>query len=167
MSDWKPGDVAIAKYSHDDEPKIYMRVRNKYSGADERWESVDGSHSLDFRSADWWHLLAVIDPESDEDMERLAKAVVEAAFKHGNLPVSDNGIHWTTIALALREFAKPTPPKPERPTGLGAVVRDSTDVEFVHLGSDLWTYGTTDGPASSFTWDELDAVEVLSQGWSA
>jgi hypothetical protein len=46
-----------------------------------------------------------IDIEDSEQVERLTKALVEAAFRHGNTVVSDQGIHADTTAAALRTFA--------------------------------------------------------------
>jgi hypothetical protein len=68
--------------------------------------------------------LVVIDPEDREQVERLTKALVEAAYRHSNVVVSDQASTATRQA-ALREFADPKPPKPAEPTGLGAVVEDA------------------------------------------
>lgn len=58
--------------------------------------------------------LAVIDPEDEADVQRLGDALEATADRMGALD----------IAAALREFANPKPPKPDEPTGWGAVVVD-------------------------------------------
>lgn len=74
--------------------------------------------------------------------------------------------------VQLREFAKP---KPDEPTGLGAVVEDAEGVKWVRLGrpgddptADDWRRaGWTSGDESERVWHfyaDIDAVKVLSEG---
>jgi hypothetical protein len=105
--------------------------------------------------------LVVIDPEDREQVERLAEAVNAAIASPERMTSLE------VMQAALREFADPTPPKPDEPTGLGAVVVDESEVEWVHLGSGLWCYGTTDGPSHGFEWAHVHAVRVLSEGVQA
>lgn len=115
--------------------------------------------------------LAVIDYEDAEAVERLAEALyvcgltvdgaqinptlgVEAGFKAGM---------YDRVAEALREFAQPTPPKPEEPLGLGAVVEDADGRKWLRypgMFSEPWS--SPDLP--SFKWSDIAAVKVLSEG---
>lgn len=108
----------------------------------------------------------VIDAEDREQAERLAKALVEAAFKHGNLPVAHNGIHGDTVQAALREFANPKPPRIDEPAGLGAVAEDAEGRRWVYCGPGKYPWarcvGGYDGDWSN--WESIDAVRVLSEG---
>jgi hypothetical protein len=70
------------------------------------------------------------------------------------------------LQAALREFAEPTPPRPEEPTGLGAVV-ETAGGRFVR--SDVETSNPWRGPNGvPHEWDDItdSAVRVLSEGVS-
>ena len=62
------------------------------------------------------------------------------------------------IRDAMRTF---TPPKPEEPTGLGAVVEDDKGVPWVRTPEGAWF-----GPGKNFVagYYLIDAVRVLSEG---
>lgn len=104
-----------------------------------------------------------IDYEDAEQVERLRKLLARSGAFTG-LTVG-NAVKF---AEALREFATPTPPKPDEPQGLGAVVEDASGKRFVR------TYG----PASTADYDcwkqnelthrvrysDIHAVRVLSEG---
>lgn len=108
--------------------------------------------------------VVVIDPEDREQVERAMVAyysqIDSTRYWSGDLPEK----FTDAMQAALREFANPTPPKPDEPTGLGAVVEDESLVEYIHLGSGLWAYGTTDGPSKGFAYADFNAVRVLSEG---
>jgi hypothetical protein len=117
--------------------------------------------------------VAVIDPEDAEQVERLARAYFAEFWSR---PLADDGvttkggdhfpeaIHIDSLSAALREFARPTPPRPEEPTGLGAVVKDADGY--------LWTCAVNENrrrwwnPLQGGWCDyaDLAAVEVLSWG---
>lgn len=147
--EWKPGDVALAKY--DGEPPM-LYVYSKVFGKDEhRWQNaMTGRHSYTFEAADWHRSLVVIDPEDREQVERLR----DYCWRGGT--VDDWQNH-------LREFANPTPPKPDEPTGLGAVVEDADGNRWVLYTTPDSTAPWCDG-MTSYEWDEVDAVRVLSEG---
>jgi hypothetical protein len=71
--------------------------------------------------------VVVIDPEDREQVERLCSGLLD--------------IHWygnaDAMQVALRKFANPTPPKPDEPTGLGAVVEDADGIRWVLAGQRL------------------------------
>lgn len=102
MSAFRPGDVAMAKYE-DEEPKVFLRVRDRLNGGREYWRSEDGSKSEAFELADWSRPLVVIDPEDREQVERLEFLYVGNAGGSGRT-IADY------LQAALREFANPKPP---------------------------------------------------------
>jgi hypothetical protein len=70
---------------------------------------------------------------------------------------------------ALREYANPTPPKPDEPMGLGAVVEDAEGVRWVRYtasASVTHPWRRDDPLTASQPWEFVHAVEVLSEGWS-
>lgn len=161
---WKPGDVALRTWDGRHPQLAY--VVNQCSDphldgihwhvAPDGWDPINVED--DFPSAAF-RPLVVIDPESEGDTQRLADLVNAAIASHDHLTSRE------VMQAALREFANPTPP--DEPTGLGAVVVDESEVEWVHLGSGLWCYGTTDGPSHGFEWAHVHAVRVLSEGVQA
>lgn len=114
--------------------------------------------------------LVLIDPDDREQVERLA-TIVDEWWSHA--PYSDmrkDGDLTTTTAMqaALREFANPTPPKPDEPTGLGAVVEDSTGVQWIRCARRMdyaWQIAGADG-SPWVRYDEIAAVTVLNGGAS-
>src|SRR5690348_2045025 len=71
--------------------------------------------------------LAVIDPGDREAVRRVLKLFGQQFTAW--TPELDSNV--TKLQAALREFANPTPPKPEEPTGLGAVVEDRDGIRWV------------------------------------
>lgn len=149
-AEWKPGDVAV----------------------------VDGIVSV-------VRPLVVIDPEDREQVERLAVAytTVESARSGDEYRAWENrsaearGRIVDGLAAALREFANPTPPKPEEPTGLGAVVEDADGARYVRdyeRGAMPWALTKrtdTNGEhvdaydsKARRSYADIAAVKVLSEG---
>jgi hypothetical protein len=109
--------------------------------------------------------LVVIDPEDPEQVERL-RLLIDQRWAVGACGFGE------AISDALREYARPEPPKPEEPTGLFAVVEDADGV--------LWGRNNPKGiapwsPANAAAdglklpyraWHHLDVVRVLSPGVS-
>lgn len=159
--EWKPGDVAVASY--DGEVKVYLRQRKgAFAGATDRWMSSDGTVSKAFGLADWHRLLVVIDPEDAEQVNRLADAFCAARWSH--MPGSDECDPLTRSAMreALSEYLRPTPPRPDEPQGLGAVVEDAKGLNWIriHPGGPAWV----NGYQRWAEWSEVDAVRVVSPG---
>lgn len=151
--DWKPGDVAVVEGS------VMLRTGRGWLFAalnGGSWSHAEGA-SAD-RVTSLARPLVVIDPEDREQVERLSD--LRKRIDHSG----ENLMHWEDMQAALREFADPTPPKPDEPQGLGAVVVDESEVEYIHLGAGLWVYGTTDGPSCGYEWPHVHAVRVLSEG---
>lgn len=108
--------------------------------------------------------LVTIDPESAEDVGRLAREIVL-----GCAILSGGGMQHDNLADALREFASPTPPKPDEPTGVGAVVEDAHGDVWVRFKSAEirpWriNYPGEPEPAPRKFYRDIDAVKVLSEG---
>lgn len=102
--------------------------------------------------------LVVIDPEDRQQVERLLN------LSHvGALGWVATGPEVENLVRALREFANPKPPKPDEPTGLGAVVRDRDDDLWVRADwtTRPWRCVRTGARGS---WDDIDVVEILPSG---
>lgn len=172
--DWKPGDVAMVRTRTlagipNAERAMFRVDAGIPLGArtedGDVWMLHHGGHCVD-ENAESVRPLVVIDPESSEQVDQLTKAVVEACYRDGNLTVSDNGIHSDTMQAALREFANPTPPKPEEPQGLGAVVEDANGVPWVRCeNAELEPHWYARNKMKKFA--DVAAVRVLSEGWTA
>jgi hypothetical protein len=120
--------------------------------------------------------LVVIDPESDADVERFCRAYTEAA--PNSVPwlqrrTADKDSVVRDVRNALRSLANPTPPKPDEPTGLGAVVEDSDGHRWVRVDrkeglSSCWQ--PCNRAISQPQWsryEHIAAVRVLSEGVTA
>lgn len=152
---WKPGDVAMVTRHDGSECRAIRRE-------DDTWRVVEAcvnNPPLAFRR------LPVPDPESAEDMERLAE--IYASATHGELndyPLSIPALH---MQAALREFASPTPPIEE--PGKGGVVVAGDGREWMRYtlsersGYD-WVRPDPDGGTAFARWRHIDAVRVLSPG---
>lgn len=109
--------------------------------------------------------LVVIDPEDAEQVEAL-----RAVFRSRECLPFDRTDDWQA---SLREFATPTPPKPDEPPGLGAVVEDARGRRFTRHcdcsqnpdwpAADWWPNGTSVA-GSNVRWSQITAVRVLSEG---
>jgi hypothetical protein len=104
--------------------------------------------------------LVVIDPESESDHERLRELLIDCGW----VPDGDAD----SLDDILREFANPTPPRPDEPTGLGAVVEDER--------GELWVRDKTTTTVSHwkrarggsrYRYADIAAVKVLSFGVEA
>lgn len=156
--EWQPGDVAMVTYRVGE-----CIEKNVCAKTDKGWDCLaPGVGFLMHGDVYEARPLAVIDPEDAEQVERLA----DCWRSVGSAEVDDNPLSLIGLRLreALRQFADPKPPKPDEPTGLGAVVRDAD--------GDLWVrrsdvhFICPKNPNEALTWAEVEAVEVLSEGWS-
>ena len=153
--EWKPGDVALLT-TH----CCGNLVATKNRGAS--WHAAGGIDlEVTCQIADA-RPLVVIDPEDPKEMDRFL-----GLLRRGNFSVHSCGTSARDyLAAALREFANPTPPKPEEPTGLGAVVEDGQGLKWVRLGQDLADWYSDDLVAWR-QWGDISAVRVLSEGVQA
>jgi hypothetical protein len=109
-------------------------------------------------SADRCRPVVVIDPEDGGAVERLWVAMLN--------------VNRTNAQAALREFATPTPPKPDEPTGRYAAVVDNEGNEWLRAPSGMWCEQHTGERSGAiqipeFRWlhyKDITAVRVLSPG---
>lgn len=159
--EWKPGDVAMTTFGLSIVAADLPRC--SHDGRGLHWHHLTGGWDYLSGHAATARRVVVLDPASTDDLDRLTKAIVEAAHKDGNIVVSGNGIHPDTVGRALREFANPTPPRPEEPTGLGAVVEDAEGVRWVRYAPEGDTAPWV-AHAVSVEYDDIAAVHILSEG---
>ena len=161
MNAWKAGDVALVKCS-DGKERIAI-------AADTSWDSrewVFGSNGRRGMQSEA-RPLVVIDPESADDVGRLNVLIAKSGHHRGRLDLLRE---HTALAAALREFAAPIPPRPDEPTGLGAVVEDKLGRAWVR-GPNGWTNLNATGRYLNWKhWDDADdplsaaVVRILSPG---
>lgn len=154
--DWKPGDVAVVNGS--------MAIR---SADFQGWYTTKGR--LSDPNVAYAYPRLVINTEDAEQCERLAEVYRKVGQTGGAALDGDQrtvpGLH---MQAALREFANPTPPKPEEPTGLGAVVEDSEGQQYIRTAHIdcvrpwMVAHGSID-----VEWSDIAAVRVLSLGVEA
>lgn len=177
--EWKPGDVAM-RTGADGSTVTSLVVRadrrridcwDNHGEADHWHHSNGGWNTIpDDPAFGTYRPLVVIDPDSPADCERLAQAWEAQKF-------ADLGSVAMTLAAyrmqaALREFADPKPPKPDEPTGLGAVVEDADGQRFVRVctlhpnrkATEWRAASASDVAGTNVEWDQIDAVRVLSEG---
>lgn len=156
--EWKPGDVALVRalYGPDGDGE-YRMVRARHG-----WmllENVDWYWADSAGNVKGARPLVVIDPENLGDVGRLVEAYVAAMSARGRVGRGP----MLTMQAALREFATPTPPRPEEPQGLGAVVEDAEGDRWV-----LYTNPRNDAPwcngCASVDYADIAAVRILSKG---
>ena len=151
--EWKPGDVAMT-------PEGLTLFCYMTSRGGVEWMTADCGNWIAGITA-ILRPLVVIDPEDREQVERFTHL-----FLHHYWSDADAQTHTDAGQAALREFANPKPPKPEEPTGLGAVVEDADGELYVRHGSsdldDSVVWCNSVGVGRS--WDRVNAVKVLSAG---
>ena len=164
---WKPGDVALVEVGCWANPRVAVRTGVPSNMG---W-AYCGEH--DGRSTQNWTAdshgtvtpirpLVVIDPENREQVERLTDALQ-------GVGIDTTG--WDLVRAALREFADPKPPKPEEPTGLGAVVEDAAGLRWTRVEAGeakTWNpwFPAGDPDMQPDEWARIDAVRVLSPGYT-
>lgn len=108
--------------------------------------------------------VVVIDPDDREQRRRLAECIAAAeSYRMRDYHEPD----YEVLADALREFANPTPPKPDEPKGLGAVVEDAEGVRWVRATDLLarWRHSTRgDNEIPWRSYGGINVVKVLSEG---
>lgn len=140
--EWKPGDLAMLSGLDGDEVMAFRQ--------DRQWATQSHLYLND------WQVkarpLVVIDPEDREAVERLTGLYLDV-----------EGSATDVMQAALREFADPTPPRPDEPTGLGAVVEDEDGSILTRIsleGGRDWV--TIHGTA--FEWSEIDVARIVGSG---
>lgn len=151
--EWKPGDVAMATDANGQACRAIFTEEHEWSCA----------CGYDLEPANCAiRPLVVIDPEDREQVERLLSNYHGWKWEHATKQPS-----ITDMQAALREFASPTPPKPDEPMGLGAVVEDDQGLKWTRAGSSsIAGNWLRIGSNSYVRWSEIAAFRVLSEGVS-
>jgi hypothetical protein len=153
--EWKPGDVAMVTYRLGQ-----CTESNVCAKTDKGWDCLaPGVGFLLHGDVIEVRPLVVIDPEDHDQVERLRSSLESMSFSLWACGAA------TCLTTALREFANPTPPKPDEPTGLGAVVEDAEGRRWLRFDANTggWPW-IHDGPLDSRKYDAITAVRVLSDG---
>ncbi len=177
--EWAPGDVAL-RVSPNGPSYVATRVPRCTSTTsslkdEPHWHFVSKSAHVPQCGTDTlatYRPLVVIDPEDREQRLRLARAILTTSLE----PLAD----WEkellggdaklmrlseTLAAALRGLADSTPPKPEEPQGLGAVVESVSGERWVRSDLDSQSpWRISDGTSFNCPWQSVEAVKVLSEG---
>lgn len=167
--DWKPGDVALVEAGCWANRKVALRLAEGW--AHTNGVNVDGDGVVSVVRP-----LVVIDPEDREQVERLILALPDAAdwgfasannYDHPDDLAVVEGI-FEPFQTALREFANPKPPKPEEPTGLGAVVEDSDGERWIRTSTPEDDADDLNKPwyrrGVRKNWLIVDAVRIVGEG---
>lgn len=160
-NNWKPGDVAVAQYRDEPASRYFYRKVFGKDGAYE-WVNEDGTRSERFELAEWHRPLVVIDPDDREQVERLVRAMPpEWNLEQPDDPeLLDDSVAGVTTAL--RSLL--APPRPEEPTGLGAVVEDDRGRQWVRGFQEDDAPWVCDHFVSRSFSDIPNPVRVLSEG---
>lgn len=146
-NDWKTGDVAAIPFGSGD----HIAVRD----FDGTWLVAGKSNSGAYVDA---RPLVVIDPEDREQVASIRKA-----FQLVDCLPGDRVDDWQAALRSLIE-----PPKPEEPTGLGAVVEDMTGIRWTRVeagdGETRNPWYPADCDEQPAEWTAIAAVKVLSEG---
>ena len=160
--EWKPGDVAVIRDESDG--RSWVAARD-----DKGWSSLDPGigwiHDEDVAAA---RPLVLIDPE-EIPVARGSLAPTWLRNLARELGEDPNTVS-TSLENVLRfladkiDEANPTPPKPDEPTGLGAVVETAVGHRWLHAYCDEGRKQWIDKDGRIADYEYIDAVRVLSEG---
>ena len=158
MSEYEPGTVATATVRGVPNVRI-VRGDGHWAVAANIDDSFIDRHSAglvtDVRP------LVVLDPE---DIDTTPQETIPYLIRA--LRASDSDGYGPTLRMLADQIeAQTRPPKPEEPTGLGAVVEDTEGERWVRLDSDMYPW-FAQGSRDFSAWEHIDAVRVLSEGVS-
>lgn len=172
MGKFKPGDVAMVRL--DDADPEFMAMLCSFDGLFWCGVGPEGFGQFYADAADIARPLVTIDPEDRQSVERLAFEYVRTFAKGEGIAAKTVVIAAEQMQAALREFADPTPIKPDEPTGLGAVVEDTEGVRWVRFKFfelKPWRQshlpGHCERKLATAYYADIDAVKILSDGVSA
>lgn len=162
--EWKPGDVGLLKCT-DGQERIAI-LTDRGPNLSPLW--IAGSEHHGRLNEITVRPVVVIDPEDREQVERLEADMAQRA---GWIHLA-NTQRANALQAALRSLI--APPKPEEPTGLGAVVEDAAGNYWTRIydGEGKGTAWYCDrprpfDPSDDHQWKhyaDISAVRVLSQG---
>ena len=171
MTDFKAGDVAMTRHGIG----VVVQCRHEAHDRTPHWHYANGGWDELGYTANQARRIVVIDPEDREQVERLMAVYTGEAVKRGAISFAGYADKRAdSMRAALREFATPTPPKPDEPAGLGAVVEDADGLKWVSVEEmppfGRWYCGVLPEDDCSIAdgafreWSALSAVRVLSEG---
>ena len=151
MSEYAPGTVAVATV------RGVENVRVMWDGVD--WVGAKVHHSYEHGMEDVTDVrpLVVLDPEDDADVKRLCEAYRSV----------DHGVGTMPMQKALRALVRP--PKPAEPTAIGSRVEEANGIRYTRF-SDSEAHNDGDWINEDgvvVQWSAINAVRVLSKGWTA
>ena len=156
---WKPGDVALVRPIYCDHPDV-IAVRTGVPpnmGWSYSMRTSDGSSTRTWASdpdgLTVVRRLVVIDPEDREQVERLRQTMSLLGYERGDCAEDLQAVIRAMIA----------PPKPDEPTGLGAVVEDAVGEWWVQFTSKTGKWWRNHQGVNR-RWSDLNAAKVLSEG---
>lgn len=168
---WSPGDIALVQCSDGNwrtamcEPHANRADELVWRFPDRVYRDVESSVARP---------LLVVDAEDRRAADRLSKSLVELMHADGSHEAAADGIHPSIVAAALAELLAPEgPPKPEEPTGLGAVVEDAAGKKWFRMAlenqtwpGEVWQeqYDSADRWSQ---WQDIAVARVLSEGVTA
>lgn len=168
VTDFEPGDLAVIRWRHDESAGTTRAVRDRkgWTSLDETVGFILSGDVIDGRP------LLVIDPEDRGQVERLTSVMMSNGWSGIDAEPPDD------MQRVLREFANPMPPKPAEPTNYLAVAQTSDDKRYwrwsagvAHTGWPWRLLGAvhadTEEDDGNFRWDDLDVVEIVSEGVTA
>lgn len=169
--EWKSGDVALVNdTTTPDAPwRPATCQASAVKGESEAVWVLHDSGTRVWGSVSLARPLVVIDPEDREQVERLVRLFDGEVVKSDPVTVLDDDLR--DMQAALREFANPTPPKPDEPTGLGAVVEDDKGERYTRydrVSSLPWWHDYNGADAQvvvrRYAYSDFRAVRILSEG---
>lgn len=124
----------------------YRRDRNGFVGGPDPENHNPGARPV-----------VVIGPGDRKAVERLMTFYAGSPLMEDEVP---------DMQRALREFAEPTPPKPDEPMGLGAVIEDREGRRWVRARETTTAahWKRSDGFGQRLAYDKVCVVRVLSHG---
>ena len=173
--EWKPGDVIV------DAGGSWFWIVEVTSNTEAAAKSgrawTPGSSAVDADGNGWRvdsiegaRPLVVIDPEDREQVERLIERMAQARV-WAVVPTDIDSMadyRANQMQTALRSLV--TPPKPDEPTGLGAVVEDVSGRRWTRYDTrdpqPWWWNGAPEVAVCRYAYADIDAIRVLSEGVS-
>jgi len=152
-TNWKPGDVAMATFFGEESVRV-VRYPGGWARLADTDDYIPDSQAMGAHVVADPRPLVVIDPEDMEVMERVWRMADHTP---------------TELQAALREFANPTPPKPDEPQGLGAVVEDDRGLRWCRVlvapSFHPWApFGQISNDGAWRAYADISVVRVLSEG---
>jgi hypothetical protein len=153
--EWKPGDVAMVDSWRGNGQLAFRceRVKDEPTWCVHDGHDTRGLHDHEVTLARPALVIDIQDTEQIERLDAIYQRVLDTSPRfHGLAQV---------MATALREFANPTTPRPDEPTGKFAEVQNAEGMVYYRSPAGTWLRQSDN---LERPWDHIDAVKVLSEG---